>query len=431
MDLNLFSKHDIFPIEITQGIHWGKWIIYLPLVGYHEIVSKELIDQLYQSLINSSPINMVSRSILSHLNDPPRKIYKTSDSIDGLLNLMILPNNKCNFHCSYCYSAHGRSNIEIAPKKLEAGLAYFFNRSRAKGERLTISVLGGGEPLLSWEILKPALEYALSLNKDNDQNLPISLVTNGSVVNEEIIAFCKKHAVSISVSFDLLEDVQRKQRGHYERVAYNINKLTESGLDVALNTVITHENINRMEEMIDTMSQTLVGVNKVAFKPLISSDYFTTIDARALYYQNFVDNFFSAWQIAKQKGIYLTCAYLNAVRCLADRYCPGKFVITAEGSLSICHCVSSSQDTLYDKFIFGGIDRDGTVSFNQDKFNEIISYNMHKHKRCEHCAAKWHCAGGCYADGQAMNEEQHEAYCKSMRYFLEKYLLNISEGGIV
>ena len=43
--LSLTCK-DIYPIEITYGKHVGDWIVYLPLVGYAQIVPLEVIDEL-------------------------------------------------------------------------------------------------------------------------------------------------------------------------------------------------------------------------------------------------------------------------------------------------------------------------------------------------------------------------------------------------
>lgn len=421
--LSLTCK-DIYPIEITYGKHVGDWIIYLPLVGYAQIVPLEVIDELRNAVEDREYKQKdVVDTILQHLNDPMKKVYYTSKDERGLLNMMILPNNKCNFHCSYCYSAHGRSGKEISIDKMYSALDYFLDTQRAVNERLTISVLGGGEPLLSWGVLKSALDYAYRKNTDRGKELPVSLVTNGSIISEEIMHYCKSNNISLSVSFDILEDIQNKQRGNYELVKNNINKFAEYGLDVALNTVITNENVNRMDEMIRHMADVMPLVKKVSFKSLISDSYFPTIESRKLYYKQFVDNFFDAQEIAKEKGIYLICPYWNAVICLADRYCPGKFVLTAEGTLSICHCVSSSKDALYDKFIFGNVGENGEVIIDEEKLTEILGYNQHKFDRCKSCACKWHCAGGCYTDNCTMDEDARNAYCVSMRYFLERFIL--------
>lgn len=417
--MDILTRNNIFVLTDS-----GMNIIYMPFANHAILVTDEQVWELrdaFEGKIEAS--SPVVEDILQHCNDRLHTVWRTSHCVDDLLNLMILPNNRCNFHCTYCYSAYGRTNSEIKIETLLCGLRYFLSPDRIAGKRVTISVLGGGEPLLSWNIVKQGLEYVYKLTASRGDVLPISLVTNGSIVNDEIIGFCLEHNISLSVSFDILKDVQNKQRGKYNTVCDNINRLAASGLDLAFNTVITKDNVNRMEEMIECMRQNNGNVRKVSFKPIISNSYFADDGQRRDYYKNFVDNFFRAQSSAEQYGIWLTSTYQNAVLCLADRYCPGKFVITADGEISICHCVSSKRDIHYDKFIFGHIDTEADkVYINEEKLQTILSYDMNRYDRCADCPAKWHCAGGCYADGCHLTENEHIIYCESMRYFLFKYL---------
>lgn len=423
MDTKILALKQIYTIQMNTESYKGKYIVYLPIQGYATIVEEEVLKNLCRVVGGEDIDNPRVKNILSHLNDEKKKIFLTPHSESGLLNMMILPNNKCNFNCSYCYSAAGRSGKEISLKTLMSALDYFLDEQRAVGERLTISVLGGGEPMLSWKILKPVLDHAYCLADKRNKTLPISLVTNGSIVTDDMLDYCKSHGISVSVSFDILEDVQNSQRGHYDTVRLNINRLTEYGLDIAINTVITNTNVNRMSEMINHLNSIAPGVKKVSFKSLISSEYFSSIEDRKKYYHTFIDNFFEAQSLAEKLGIYLTSPYQNASMCLADRYCPGKFVVTAEGTVSICHCVSSSSDLLHDKFVFGKIKDAGKIEIDHTSLSDILSHNQNYYERCNDCPARWNCAGGCYTDNCTMNSLEHNAYCDSMRYFLEKYLL--------
>ena len=413
-------------IAILDDPRSDKKIIYLPLADYAQLMNAgetgELVWRLHGG--QETTASMAVEAVLSRLSERNKEIYLTPHAAEGLRSLMLLPNNKCNFKCSYCYSASGRTNEEISPKLLEAGLNYFLNPERAKGQRLSISVLGGGEPLLSWNVLKPSLEKALQLIEKRDVACPISFVTNGSILTDDIIQFCLLHHISLSVSFDILEDVQNAQRGLWKEVSENINRFAEAGLDVALNTVISKENVMRMTEMIEHLRLSHPQVKKVSFKTLISKHYFQNIDERKAYYRSFIVEFFKAKTLADQYGIWLTCSYMNTCLCLVDRYCPGKFVITSEGDISTCHTVGSKRDEFYSEFVFGKIDEStGEVYINEEKLNHILSYDVTKSEKCQECPARWHCAGGCYADHFHLNEREHEAYCESMRSFLALYLI--------
>lgn len=419
--MDILTRNNIFILPDADS---GTNLIYMPFANYAAALSDKQVQELCNVLGGETEISSAAvNDVLQHRNNAPRKIWHTSHRADDLLNLMILPNNRCNLHCTYCYSAHGRTNSEITIETLRCGLRHFLSPDRIAGKRVTISVLGGGEPLLSWNIVKQGLEYAYELTSLREEPLPVSIVTNGTIVNDEIIGFCLEHNISLSVSFDILKDIQNRQRGEYDKICANVNRFAASGLDLAFNTVITKDNVCRMAEMIECMKQNNGNIRKISFKPIISNTYFADDEQRRDYYKKFVDNFFNAQTLAEQYGIWLTSTYQNAILCLADRYCPGKFAITSDGEVSICHCVSSKRDIHYDEFIFGRIDtEEDKVYIDEEKLHNILSYDMNRHDRCADCPAKWHCAGGCYADGCHLTDNEHAVYCESMRYFLLKYL---------
>lgn len=403
------------------------YLVYLPLARYAKVLTHQQLILLkeccekneLEKITDSELKTIVGRTLI-----PSHDMFLTEHNIDGITNMMILPNNICNFKCTYCYSAEGRSGKTIDLNKLKSALSYFLDKNRAPGKRLTISVLGGGEPLLSWQLLKEALDYAYHLAGERGQFLPVSIVTNGSVFSHEIVEYMRENAVSLSVSFDILPEIQNRQRGHYETVKSHINSFAEAGIDVALNTVVTLENVDRMNDMLDAMAADTPKVKKVSFKSLISNSYFSSPAERMNYYRHFVDNFFEALDKAEECGIWLTSTYLNNARCISDRFCPGKFVVTSDGDISICHCVGSRKDRLYDKFIYGRIAETGKVEIDGKKLEHILSYDHNRNERCRDCIARWHCAGGCYADNSTIGDDMdaQNAYCESMRYFIERYI---------
>lgn len=416
------SEHNIF----TRQMEYGHYLIYLPLSKYARILTQEQVNNLTDSVEKSEQAeDPAVTEVLANVKPTQQSnVYITEHSVTGIRNMMILPNNVCNFKCTYCYSAEGRSGKTIDSDKLKSALCYFLDSNRVSGERLTISILGGGEPLLSWDLVKDSLDLAYSLAEKRGHKLPVSIVTNGSILTDEIVDYLRSHEISLSVSFDILPEIQNMQRGHYETVVENINRFTNAGIDLAFNTVITCENVGRMDEMLHTIAANTPKVKKVSFKSLISNNYFKDADERRKYYRDFVDNFFKALDLAKQLGIWLTSPYFNNALCLSDRFCPGKFVVTSDGDISICHCVGSRKDRLYNDFIFGHITADGNVAIDEEKLEKILSHDHNRNERCKDCIAHWHCAGGCYADNSTIgdNEESQNAYCESMRYFIERYI---------
>ena len=396
---------EVFTMPVTTGANTGKFLAYAPLKK-----RVKLIDDL-------SEVEGFKKEIENLPNSP---VYHISSNPESFRTLMILPNNKCNFHCAYCYSAKGRSSLEISGEMLKKALEWFITSYRLPGKKLTLIYIGGGEPLLSWPVVKESIEYAVALNQKREGGIYISIVTNCSIIDEDIINTCLKTGAGICASYDILEDAQNRFRGHYEDVTKNINIYASRGVDVGITTVVTEENIHRMSEMMEVMHQTIPQVKQVSFKPLVPNENFTRFASKEDYYQSFVDSFFAAKQKADELGIRLTCPYLNAVSVLQDRFCEGKFVLAADGNITGCNFVSSALEPKFEEFKIGSASEYG-CDIDNGSACRVFSHN-NSLELCSECPAKYHCAGGCYAEHVYMSSEEKKTYCDAMRLFLAKYL---------
>lgn len=396
---------DIFNIPIKEGADKGKIIVYAPLKKYIGLVGTEDEASALVPEIESMPDCSVSC---------------TGTDPDGYRTLMILPNNRCNFRCSYCYSAKGRSGTEIDPAMLHKVLEWFIRPDRLPGKKLTVIYIGGGEPLLSWPVVKDSILYAKELDRNREGGLYISVVTNCSIVSDDIIDLCLETGAGICASYDILEDIQNRFRGHYDEVTRNINIYSSRGVDVGITTVITEDNISRMVSMIRHMHKVIPAVSQVSFKPLVPDGYFSSLSSAERYYTDFAENFLEAKICADSLGIRLTCPYLNAVSVLQDRFCDGKFVLAADGNITGCNFVSSEKESGFDAFRIGMATADG-VSIDRNRIEKVFSHG-NTLDICQDCPAKYHCAGGCYADHMFLGQEAKDVYCSAMRAFLARYL---------
>ena len=80
------------------------------------------------------------------LAEPPAEMRPLTDYIpfgdrphvsapDDYTLLTVLPNNRCNFDCSYCYSAGSRNTAEIEPDVLRTAIDYFIDTKRTRPNR--------------------------------------------------------------------------------------------------------------------------------------------------------------------------------------------------------------------------------------------------------------------------------------------------------
>ncbi|MCK5043373.1 MAG: radical SAM protein, partial [Candidatus Aenigmarchaeota archaeon] len=145
--------------------------------------------------------------------------------------LVILLTRDCNLRCRYCYSSGGNSKESLKWPVAKAAIDFCFREKiRQKKKRFTIDFVGGGEPTLNWDVLTRSVSYAKELCKGADIELSTGIITNGAFNNDKC-EWIIENIDRVSISFDILKDVQNKQRPlsgglpSYDLVLNNINKI--------------------------------------------------------------------------------------------------------------------------------------------------------------------------------------------------------------
>lgn len=428
------ARSNIFLIPI--GSYFGAeestyQIVYFPLTGNITISDKNSIADIEafisgkDNAILDKPILEMLKSMVSEksVNDYLSKVQKVKD----IQKMSVLPNHSCNFSCSYCYSAKGRANIYLDEAKLKAGLDYFIDPARLTERYLTISFIGGGEPLLSWGLVKYGMEYAHTLAQRHGFNLSMTLITNGSIMNENIINHLKIFGVLPDISFDILEDVQNLQRKNYNKVCNTIRMLCNNQLAPSVNATITPSTVHRMMEMLDEMDAKFPEVVNMVVEPVVAPELFSEPADLAAFYDAYLHNFLKARKHAENKGKNVTCRIYKNVDSIIDRGCPSKFALTPQGDISICYCTSSPNETHYEKRVYGNIGGDGSINIDETKFDGIHGINVHYYAKCNDCFAKWHCGGGCMCPNDAYTEPFLDEICVFTRNLVKAVLMERME----
>lgn len=334
--------------------------------------------------------------------------------------LTVLPNNVCNFACSYCYSAQGRNGSQITEDKLLPAIDYFFDSKESGYDRpLTISFMGGGEPLLSWELVKKGAEYALQKAHERGLRLNLRIITNGSIVDNEKIAFLKANKVEISVSFEILREIQNMQRKNYELVFSNIKTFLQEGIDVQINSTITPHNVDKMREMIEELHSQFPEIRNAMFEPVVAQNMFSTPAEMHTFYERYIEEFVNSRKLANEYGIGLTSfAYLRTIFPL-ERACPGELCITADGDFTGCYCVATDKEPLFKLTKYGTV-KNGIVLFDEKQYKWLLDQNVYSKSECTDCEVKWNCGGGCFHQYRSYSEEYREEVCRFTRKFVEE-----------
>ncbi len=404
------------------------FLVYAPLAGIYMLADADMIAKL-ESEAALPGSNCEVRDLLEQFSqndiDYSDRIVKNPKDFDSMT---ILPNLICNLHCSYCYSAKGRSNIQLDFKTLKNALDFFINRDRTSAKHLSLFISGGGEPLISWEVVRNAIKYSRDLAAQNDFSLEIMLMTNATLITPEIASELRRYDINVGVSFEIIKDIQNLQRGKYDIVHANLHTLLGAGIQPSISSVITPVNVDRMEEMVDTVISNYSGVRHLNFDPAMSKDLFSCTEDIDKFYDKFLCNFFKVKRKCNAFNITLDCNLIRKSEKLFPRYCQGKFALTPEGKISICHSISSPLETSYSKAIYGEIRSDGKVIFDIETFSNLINPVNFLMDKCSECIARWHCSGGCLMYRYNYDEEYMESVCRFTAKAITEILLRRLEN---
>lgn len=428
MDNQIIIDKDIFAIPI--GDSWGiendrVFMIYAPLNGHISMATKTTVEAL-QSCALGQNIDTVSQNMLSVFQAKGNvPIHYLPETPHDLYQIDILANYTCNFKCIYCYSAAGRSNKQIEFEKIKAVIDYLFCSGKEQKNPYIINFSGGGEPLLSFDLIKRTVNYIEEVNKNRKYIYNIGLVTNGSLITAEIVDFLQEHKVDMAVSFEILERLQNKERGSYDKVSANIDMMLEKGYPFGIRTTFTPESVSCMSEMIDELLTRFPKLKKVVYDIVLAPELFKTPEDLQSYYDTFIEEYWKAKEKGIEKGVLVESIAVEMLSMIRDRTCEGKIVLTPMGTISSCARVSSPLEDRYEDYIYGSVDN-GEVSFNQNRFKGIISEcNIYSQSKCTNCFARWNCGGGCRLFHHSFNSDYEEVRCDFVRKALKVQLFRV------
>lgn len=417
----------IYAIECSDTIgSTSKWrLLYSPFNENMSLASEEEWIKLKQKLSKNDTIdNDLSLLINDQTIDEVRDLR--IDSVKDVVKLSILPTNKCNFACSYCYSREGRDATQVSISALNRTLEFFINPERTNSKELTISYLGGGEPMLCWDTFKHSLDYSNELAKKYGFKLMNSVNTNGSILNDEILTYLKKYDVTVCVTFEVFEDIQNTQRGQWNIVKENIKTMLEKGIRVIISSIITPFSVNRLPELVSTIVSEYKGVRTLILEPVVdmASSSFSSLEEIYRFYQNYTNQFFDALPIAEKNEVRLLNSVIRKMWRKHIRFCDGEISLTAMGTISGCTSVSSPREVHYSDYCYGDA-RKETIYIDKEKFEGLLNRNVFSYTKCDNCFLKWHCSGGCQFRNDIYTEEQLEIVCDFNRQFALRYLIDI------
>ena len=175
---------------------------------------------------------------------------------------IIVVTKRCNQLCVYCQAGSPELQKDIYDMTEETAKKTVDLIFQSPAQNITIE-FQGGEPLINLKVIKFIIKYSKEKNKRFNKKISFALVTNLSLMTEEIYNYLIEEGVNICTSLDGPEHVHNKNRpfnnikGSYRIVIDWIKRMKEREekenlkSKIAALPTLTRYSINHVEEVID------------------------------------------------------------------------------------------------------------------------------------------------------------------------------------
>lgn len=335
----------------------------------------------------------VNRSYMRKLGFGDSPLWEGAEDYSLLsapLSVHFAVTDKCPFSCPICYK-----DKYDEPKHIAVTQARKIIDLLAQMNVFTIA-FGGGEPFAHPDIFYLA-EYA------REKGIEPNITTNGYFINQSTVKKCTVFGhIHVSLDFPDTEYDLYKSKGAFRAANNALDLLSQEGIEVGINTVVSRANYNRLEELVKFIKSK--GIGHVAFlrlKPGVGAEkYYNTLKLtyeQSIQFPKLVTKLTRKYKINIQLDCSFTPIFLNQnpslrmIKKLGVLGCEGgnSFIeITRDGFLKSCSFGTSSKNTALDL---------NTKWKTDPLFNKYRDVTAHIKNPCKSCKYLEVCRGGCHA----------------------------------
>lgn len=325
---------------------------------------------------------------------------------EPVINLIyLIMTDECNFYCKYCFIRHtkGATNFgKMDFRTAKNAVDYFIKQIRMDGRKTVIFY--GGEPLVNFEVMKKISDYIRRKEREKAfrGDVVLNIVTNGSLVTDEVAQFFKQYGFSVGVSIDGDEVINNKMRvyssdrGTFRDVERGINTLKKYGIDFGLSVTVSKHNFERLEEITENLCKRfdVRGLGFNLFQGNVNSPFAPPIE-------NVARNMINANKKLIDLGVIDDRIFSRRVLQFVEggfwtKDCAGyghQIIFLPNGMMGPCHGLMG-----HDEFFPCKLDECHKKNENihekkiWQEWNDRISLNI---DGCVDCAAISFCGGGC------------------------------------
>lgn len=357
----------------------------------------------------------------------------------------LILSEQCNLACKYCFLGNNdackRSNFlleSMTAETADKAITFFIRQMKASGldvDRVRPTLIFyGGEPLVNYQVLEHVAERVNEMRGSEKylENLEMSMVTNGLLLDEERVVRLQHLGVSIAISIDGFTEkanemrIDLSGRPAFSRILEKLDLCKKLGANASLSVTLSEETIKSEKGILELIQD--YGIKGLGFNIMMSSDTFTLPESYNEAASQFIlDEFVEL----RKKGIYedrvmrKLKSFAKAQVYFSDcgATAGGQVVIAPNGRVGICH------GCLFDKRYFvGDINDDDFVAAEDPTFIEWSQITPLNQPECYGCPALGICGGGCPINAMNLRSgnsihSRDERFCvhakKTLEFFIQ------------
>lgn len=181
-------------------------------------------------------------------------------------------NNRCNLNCTYCHfhtpqKAGQLINSEMNVYMILDNIKQYIDKYNIQVFKL--GFVGNGEPLLDYELLHGYIEYISDYLLSD--RIAAYTITNGILINKEMLDFFKKYKVNVGFSTDGIPAIHNKLRCNTHSEVMRAIELYRSvnGFYPSMNCTVGRDTLEKVNDTIAFFEQ--FG-SRITFSRMIGID---------------------------------------------------------------------------------------------------------------------------------------------------------------
>lgn len=216
---------------------------------------KSLKQMMEQGCCSTDVITDETKRLLQMLKkseeDIRSDLYVWPSSTDHIDRITLHVANDCNLRCKYCYAngGHYLTNRELMSKKTAQ---QFIDFCQTHFQKVQCIVFFGGEPLLNIPVIEYICETFKALYRQRKiAFLPeFGIITNGTILNEQVIRLVEENFSFVTVSIDGPKEINDAVRvfidgsGTFDKISNFIRTLSKhTHVKLRYEATLTHQHL--------------------------------------------------------------------------------------------------------------------------------------------------------------------------------------------